>query len=173
MIYGVFSDPDATRASHRRKVLFGDFCLNGLPCCESVDNQKGNQYYDDLSKAAQWAEVPWYCSDHPRRLVQTRLFGLPLHENVIRSMCRFMVDNLYQAVTPSSVTLSFVPFEVREYLERFCDENPDRAKIVWDTIGLAIQNAVNVANSNWLMNDEYTTYRDVIKQLVAMCVRTR
>ena len=81
-----------------------------------------------------------------------------------------MVDNLYQAVTPNSVTLSFVPFEVREYLERFCDENPDRAKIVWDTIGLAIQNAVNVANSNWLMNDEYTTYRDVIKQLVAKCV---
>jgi len=170
LIYAVFSDYDAT-SPYGGNVMFYDFCVDGLPCCESVDNQKENQDYADLSKAAQWVEGHWYCDNLPERLVQPRLFGLPLHENVIRSMCRFMVDNLYQAgVTPYGVS-SVAPFLVREHLERFCDKNADCAMIVWDTIGLAIRNAVNVASSNWLMNDD--TYQNIIKELVGMCVRTR
>ena len=87
----------------------------------------------------------------------------------------FFVGNLYQG-SPHDVS-DMKSFSVRGYLERYCDKKTDQKLKVWEAIGSAIQNAVTVA-TNWNLDHETNTsichdFREIIKKLIAMCVRTR
>lgn len=161
---------------------FKNFQSENMPCCSDSSDalEPEKRIINSLTEALAWKNqqysVLW--DDGSGALI--RLLGMSLPANIIQAMCDFMLDNLYQADCTvdaidshkASNALLVIPF-----MKRFAKERPNDADMVWNCLGLAIQNVIqavdNSQNVAEISEEDEIVLSDVLYSLLDACIDTK